>query len=254
MQTFDVCSFDLRRHGENHQYHAHNKVLNLETFADDVMELVNLLTAKYGKDSNWDHPLLVGHSYGGNVALEVGKKYSMLPLGIVLIDGGYIDLQNCFGKNWESCKEKCRPPDQSIPSRDFVQTIRSFYPLYSHVALNGMMESFYLDPQYNCYRLKIPPDVYMEVIEDLWRCRPAERYSKGVINCNVVILCSGREAFLSNNKDVDVAELCSAMRNPTDGDKEKVRVWWFEESNHDIHAENAFMCAKAIIESMDFFG
>ena len=253
MKTCDVCSFDIRMHGDNYQMQSKTKtkVLNIETFADDVMELTNLLSARCGQDNNWKNPLLVGHSYGGNIALEVGKKYPKLPSGIVLIDGGYIDLQNCFEGNWENCEQMCRPPNQNIALNDFVPSLRAYYPLCSHLALNGLMESFYLDVDSNCYRMKVSPELYMEVIEDLWRCNPSERYSgENTINCNVMMLPSGKDVFFSKDKELDITRLSSAIGS--DGDAEKVRIWWFEENNHDVHAENAFGCAKAILENMDF--
>ena len=280
IKIFDVCSFDLRNHGDNfmkeekqeeeeeeeeEQSKTVYKALNIETFADDVMELTNLLTTKYGHENNWNHPILIGHSYGGNIALEVGKKYPKLPCSIVLLDGGYIDLQNCFDGNWENCKEKCKqPPDQNIPFHEFIPLFRSYYPLCSHLALNGLMESFYLDTETNCYRMKVSPEFYMDMIEDLWKYRPCERYGEkeekdhSVINCNVLILPSGKEAFFSKDKEEDITKLNMTINGDSTktsiNKEEKVKIWWFEENSHDIHVENAFGCAKAIFENMNFLG
>ena len=257
MQDFDVCSYDLRKHGESYERENNRdaKGLSLEYLADDVVQLVGLLNGRYGKDSSWNHPLLVGHSLGCNIALEVGRKYPTLPSGFVLIDGGYIDLQNCFDGNWESCEHTCRPPDLSIPFNDFVSTVRSFCPLFSHLGLNGMMENFYLHAESNCYKLKVSPDLYMEAIKDLWGCRPCERYcGQNFSSCKLMILPSGREAFFSKDKEADIQRLISALRDSNNGeDADRVRVWWFEDNNHDVHSENAFGCARAIVENVDFF-
>jgi pimeloyl-ACP methyl ester carboxylesterase len=44
----------------------------------------------------------IGHSYGGNIAVELALKYKTLVSSIVLVDGGYIDLKATF-PDFDSC-------------------------------------------------------------------------------------------------------------------------------------------------------
>lgn len=44
----------------------------------------------------------IGHSYGGNIAVELALRYKTLISSIVLVDGGYIDLKATF-PDFDSC-------------------------------------------------------------------------------------------------------------------------------------------------------
>jgi pimeloyl-ACP methyl ester carboxylesterase len=44
----------------------------------------------------------IGHSYGGNIAVEFALRYKTLVSSIVLVDGGYIDLKATF-PDFDSC-------------------------------------------------------------------------------------------------------------------------------------------------------
>jgi pimeloyl-ACP methyl ester carboxylesterase len=53
--------------------------------------------------------IAVGHSYGGNVAVELAVRHPSLVSDLVLVDGGYIDLQGTF-PDFSSCLLALRPP------------------------------------------------------------------------------------------------------------------------------------------------
>jgi pimeloyl-ACP methyl ester carboxylesterase len=70
---------DLRGHGASDKPHQEYTV---EGFADDVAWLCSQLGLK--------QPVVAGHSMGGNVALELARRYPDLPLGIVLLDSAIV--------------------------------------------------------------------------------------------------------------------------------------------------------------------
>lgn len=53
--------------------------------------------------------IAVGHSYGGNLALELAVRHPSLVSDLILVDGGYIDLQGTF-PDFNSCLIALRPP------------------------------------------------------------------------------------------------------------------------------------------------
>lgn len=53
-------------------------------------------------------PLVVGHSWGANVALELAVRYPRSVSGLVLVDGGFISLSERFG--WSAAREALAPP------------------------------------------------------------------------------------------------------------------------------------------------
>ena len=65
---------------------------------------------KYEKLGSCNHEIVVvGHSYGGNVALEFGIQKNHLVCGIVCIDGGFIDLQKSY-PDFAACLLHLSPP------------------------------------------------------------------------------------------------------------------------------------------------
>jgi pimeloyl-ACP methyl ester carboxylesterase len=70
-----VISVDLRGHGESDTPHQD---YTMATFADDLMWLCTKLVLS--------RPVIVGHSMGGNVALEVAARYPNFPSSLVMID------------------------------------------------------------------------------------------------------------------------------------------------------------------------
>jgi pimeloyl-ACP methyl ester carboxylesterase len=66
---------DLRGHGESDAPHQD---YTMAVFADDLAWLCTELALM--------RPIVVGHSMGGNVALELAARYPGLPSSLVMID------------------------------------------------------------------------------------------------------------------------------------------------------------------------
>ena len=60
-----------------------------------------------------ERPLLVGHSWGGMLALDYAARIRMgerAPRGIVLVDGGITQMDDRDGETWESLSQRLAPP------------------------------------------------------------------------------------------------------------------------------------------------
>lgn len=73
-EHYSVFLPDLRNHGQS----PHSPVFNYQAMADDLMEFI--------KDHDLDHPVIVGHSMGGKVAMEFALEYQQIPEKLVVID------------------------------------------------------------------------------------------------------------------------------------------------------------------------
>src|SRR4051794_18780428 len=70
-----VVLVDLRGHGESDAPHQN---YTMAVFADDLVWLCTKLVLT--------SPVIVGHSMGGNVALELAARYPDIPSSLVMID------------------------------------------------------------------------------------------------------------------------------------------------------------------------
>jgi len=85
----------------------------ISSLANDVADIIITLRNDnhYEHCNPWLKPvLLIGHSYGGTIALEVASNYPSLIQGIICIDGGHINLKKSF-PNYDDCERELHPPD-----------------------------------------------------------------------------------------------------------------------------------------------
>ena len=65
----------------------------LESYSNDIVEIITSLNASNPYESDRKQPILCGQSWGASIVLNVGLNFPHLVNGIVCVDGGYIDLQ-----------------------------------------------------------------------------------------------------------------------------------------------------------------
>lgn len=86
-------------------------------------------------------PVVVGHSWGANVVLELAARSPRRVRGAVLVDGGFLDLRDRY--DWATAKEALAPPNLSgTPLHEFLETVRYF--LHGQVELTPEVEAVFL--------------------------------------------------------------------------------------------------------------
>ena len=98
-RTHRVVSVDLRGHGKSD---APQQDYTMAAFADDLAWLCTELALT--------KPVVVGHSMGGNVALELAARYPEICASIVLIDSLILPRQSVVDA-LQSMEEALRGPD-----------------------------------------------------------------------------------------------------------------------------------------------
>jgi len=100
-----VVSVDLRGHGASEAPHQD---YTMATFAADI--------AWQCAQLRLERPIVVGHSMGGNVALELAARHSEIPAAIVLIDSGILPPPSFI--------EALRPLATALWRQDCVEIIQ----------------------------------------------------------------------------------------------------------------------------------
>ena len=98
---------------------------------------VSLTNANNTKKNALESFIAIGHSYGGNLAVEIAVRHPSLLSYLVLVDGGYIDLQGTF-PDFNSCLLVLRPPSfAGISAEELEHIIRSVWALEGKVTHKG---------------------------------------------------------------------------------------------------------------------
>lgn len=114
-------------------------------------------------------PLVVGHSWGANVALELAVHRPSSVSGVVLIDGGFLNLRDRM--DWPTAKQALAPPDlKGTPVHEFLETIRFF--LRGQIEITPEVESVFLslmrvDPDGNIHP-RLSRANHLRILRALW--------------------------------------------------------------------------------------
>jgi pimeloyl-ACP methyl ester carboxylesterase len=125
-----VVAFDQRGHGRSGKP---SSGYGFERVAADAAAVVRATQLRPA--------VVVGHSWGANVALEIAARHPRLVRGLVLIDGGFLNLRDRM--DWPTTKERLAPPDlKGTPLHEFLEMIRYF--LHGQIELTPEVEDVFL--------------------------------------------------------------------------------------------------------------
>jgi len=110
--NFRLIAIDQRGHGLSDKP---DDGYDLPTIAGDLARAIAAL--------GWSRPLVVGHSWGANVALQLAADYPDLAAGIVLLDGGTNELASAMPLA-ETLERLAPPCLAGTPHAAFLERLR----------------------------------------------------------------------------------------------------------------------------------
>ena len=168
-QDFSVVALDQRGHGlsdkPDHGY-------DFATVSKDLREFVRWM--------GFERPLVVGHSWGGSVALEFAVRYPDVPKGLCWVDGGMIEISGRPGATLENAKREMAPPSFEGVTPDALleraRTRRWLGPMTEQLEETLLANFRVLDD--GTIRARLSRENHMRIIEALWDHRPSELYAR----------------------------------------------------------------------------
>ena len=229
-QDFWVIAVDQRGHGESAKP---DTGYDFGTVAADLSGLLKELQA--------ESPILVGHSWGANVALEYAATYQAALSGLCLIDGGTIEISNNF-PSLEEAKTKMAPPDFSGMTFDsFRARVRDMdfgYKLTPEI--QQIIEANFEELADGTIRARLSRTNHMAVIEAFWDQKPSELYKRVVCP---VLLMPARGRGVRPKEWMERAERSIAAA----GDAMPLsKTIWLEDSVHDVPLQRPDLVAEVI--------
>lgn len=187
-----------------------------------------------------DRPLVVGHSWGGNVALAYGVDFPDEARGLVLLDGGTLEL--AARMDWAQAEVDLAPPPLAGTPLDVLkERLRGWIP--EGMSLTPEIEAAVL-ANFRIEDGKIYPhlerDLHMKILRALWEQRPSQLYAQ--VTCPVLVLPSRREGHddpeFSQNKALAVAQASERLPD--------AEVVWLEDTVHDAPLHRPELVARLV--------
>ena len=236
-QDFSVIAVDQRGHGDSgkpdHGY-------DFDSVAGDIAALL--------AGRGIERPVVVGHSWGADVALELAVARPDLLRGIVFVDGGTIDASARYDTLDDALAQMAPPDFRGTTRAQFLERVRSGGQWATLIAEHGpaaeeiIMGNFEtLDD--GTIRAKLSRDNHLRIIEALWEHHPRELYAK--VSCPVLMMPACQKAnpdayerTLARSESIAAAERLLP----------RSKTVWLEDSIHDVPVQRPELVAETIRE------
>jgi pimeloyl-ACP methyl ester carboxylesterase len=178
--SFRVIAVDQRGHGLTDRPDSD---YTLDEVCRDLAALLDAL--------GFEQLLLVGHSWGANVALQFAADYSERLRGLALVDGGMTEIS--ASSSWEEAEKMMRPPDiDGVPVERFLGFARNFRHMQGvwSPKIQEMLLSNFLIEDGKVYR-RLTIENHMKVARAIYGQKPGQIYSR--VRCPVLLVPAFRE-------------------------------------------------------------
>ena len=162
-RDFSVVAVDQRGHGESDKP---GDGYDFATVSRDLHGFVQAL--------GLERPVVVGHSWGGNVALEYGVAYPGAARGLCFIDGGTIEVSARPGMTLERARKEMAPPVfTGVTLDEMRERARAWRPELPHSPeIEEIRLSNFEVLQDGTVRARLNLENHMRIIEAFWEQKP----------------------------------------------------------------------------------
>ncbi len=228
---YAVYAVDQRGHG----YSAKPEIgYDFITVTDDLLHLCDALGLAA--------PIIAGQSWGGNVVLTFAARYPERTAGIVLVDGGYIDLQMQPHSSWEEVAVRLRPPDLIGAPRTYLKSmIQSSHPDWADDGVEATLANFETLPD-GTVRPWLTLDRHLAILHALWSQRPGALYAQVTAPVLIAVADDPSNPTWMAVKQQQVTAAEAALPHAT--------VHWFPATAHDIHVHRPAALTALMLDWM----
>ena len=229
---FRVLAVDQRGHGQSDKP---SSGYDFPSVVEDVREFVEALELEL--------PVVAGHSWGGNVALEYAARHPEQVAGLVLVDGGFMEISARPGMTWERAERELAPPDLThLTPAQLIEGAKRWElgAIWNDAVEAALLGNFEVT-EAGTVRPRLRREHHMQVVRALWEQRPSELYRD--VRCPVLFVLAEREG------EARMREWTEMKRAAVERAQERLadcQVLWLKETVHDIPLHRPRELAQAI--------
>ena len=231
----EVIAIDLRGHGETEKT---NDGYDFESISLDLSSFANSLGIT--------NPILVGHSWGGSIALHYAATNPQLVSGLIFIDGGLIDISSVPNNSLEKALVDMAPPIFNGVNKE--QLLEMFgnrsWKDRDQISLQADLDDigiskFDTNPD-GTVIAKFSRSSHLNVIKELWTHNPREFLTQ--VQCPTLNLPARmdqntNDRFQRRNELIEFAE----------SHIDSFTTIWLENSIHDVPLQRPLLVADHIL-------
>jgi len=238
-RDFAVIAVDQRGHGDS------GKPEQGYDFASVAGDAAALLEGR-GIQS----PVLVGHSWGADVALELAAARPDLLQGSVFVDGGTIDASARYNTLDDALVQMAPPDFRGVTPTQFMERVRSGGQWATLIGQHGKSAEDIILGNFETLedgtlRAKLSRDNHLRIIRALWDHHPRELYPR--VSCPVLMMPARQrenpdayERTLARSESIAAAERLLP----------RSKTVWLEDSIHDVPVQRPELVADTIRENI----
>jgi pimeloyl-ACP methyl ester carboxylesterase len=220
-----VAAIDQRGHGLSSKP---DSGYDFGTLTDDLIAIM----AELG----WDAPVVAGQSWGGNVVLELGARHPSSLAGLVLVDGGILELSARFA-DWPTCSAALAPPLLAgIPAEDFERMLRTNHPDWPETGIAGTMANLEVLAD-GTIRPWLSRENHMQILRRMWDHHPPAVYPDVKVPVRIVMAEDRTNQRWMAGKRDDVEQAVVALAG--------AEAYWVA-GDHDLHAQHPSVVADLV--------
>jgi pimeloyl-ACP methyl ester carboxylesterase len=205
---------------------------------------------------NLDNPLLVGHSWGATIALDYAARHPFGPIspsGIVMVDGGMVQMDAMPDASWETIVERLAPPNLiGTPVETFHSNVKNWTSNWapnsetSDRIASIYLASFQVDKE-ECIAPQLSYDRHMTILRAIWEFQTYNHYAQ--IHCPVLMVPAApptpgeREEQHTMMKRLGIERASDQIQN--------LQVHWMTDTVHDIPLQRPVVLAQLIADFAD---
>ncbi len=234
-RRYRVVAPDQRGHGQTTQSPSG---YDWQTLAADAIRVLDHLGV--------EQATVLGHSWGGNVAINVAAKFPERVNKLVMIDGGFLDGHLLPDASWEVFQNRYGPRNVSGTRQEFLARISQQLADCWDSDLERIVQTMVYEDEDGHIQDILRPSNHAQVLEAMWGEPPSVTLPN--IQCPTVIVPAGPRSDRAGSdfnltKRVMVEAAAKAVPNN--------RVHWIPETIHDIGYHKPDELARVILEFLE---
>jgi pimeloyl-ACP methyl ester carboxylesterase len=231
-RQFRVVAPDQRGHGQTTQSPSG---YDWQTLASDAIRVLDHLGVEQAS--------VLGHSWGGNVAINVAARYPERVSKLVMIDGGFLDGHLLPDASWEVFQNRYGPRNVSGTRQEFLDRLSQQLADCWDSDLERIVQTMVYEDEDGHIQDILRPSNHAQVLEAMWGEPPSVTLPN--IQCPTVIVPAGpRPDRAGSDFNLTKRVMVEAAANAVPNN----RVHWIPETIHDIGYHKPDELARVILE------